>query len=181
MFSSSSSSSSSSSHNRSSSKSFNFSPVYASCTFYITPAEFNLPSATLSGFFTQQRGGGGGGGATNKAGGNSSSSSSSSISSISHLNPISTSAMAPQEGTFPQKAMLLPAVGGTFSGRAPSFLVGTSGGHILKMNLDFKEKYFAPKFMHPTPFVDVEFMHSASMTTGTAGTRNVQMIQVKLS
>jgi hypothetical protein len=33
----------------------------------------------------------------------------------------------------------------------------------MKVNYDFKEKYFASKIMHPPRFVNVEYMHSASL------------------
>jgi hypothetical protein len=136
-----------------------FSPVYATCTFYVTPTEFNLPMPTPLSFFAQQRG--------------------SSRSSGSRGSTGNTPTSTPQEGTFPQKILLLPSCT-ALSGRTPSVLAGTAGGHLYKLNLDFKEKYFAPKFIHPAPFVDVEFMHSASVTTGAGNKKNVQMIQVHI-
>jgi hypothetical protein len=33
----------------------------------------------------------------------------------------------------------------------------------MKINIDFKEKYFASRMIHPSRFVNVEYMHSASM------------------
>jgi hypothetical protein len=36
-------------------------------------------------------------------------------------------------------------------------------GELMKINFDFKEKYFASKLTHPQRFANVEFMHSASL------------------
>ena len=130
-----------------------YNPVYASCTFYITPTEFNLPMPTRPSFFNRFRG----------------------VNSSYKFENGSTT--APQRGTSPQKVMLLPSCS-ALSGRTCSLMAGTTGGDIFKVNLDFKEKYFSPRFVHPPPFVEVEFMHSASVTGGRGNMKNVHMIQV---
>jgi len=71
--------------------------------------------------------------------------------------------------------MLLPCAT-CLSGRTPSLLVGTAAGDVFKINMDFKEKYFAPKFIHPKSFVDVEFMHSASITKDAGNKKSMAMI-----
>ena len=43
-------------------------------------------------------------------------------------------------------------------------LVGTLGGDLLKINMDFKEKYFTSHVMFPRRFTNTEYMHSASVT-----------------
>jgi hypothetical protein len=63
-----------------------------------------------------------------------------------------------QAGVQPTAICFHPSC--NFAGRNPALLVGTAGGDVYKVNMDFKEPALAAPILYLKPFVHVEFPHA---------------------